>query len=88
MHNFYYGDNKTADNIRIVIEYKEDQANGTPKDWMKYWMCKMFQTNISIYSMAFLTKSTYDFSVWVDAFYGRIGLRSIDRPEWWWPFIY
>lgn len=32
MHNFYKGEEKTADNIVITIEFNEVQDNGTPKD--------------------------------------------------------
>ena len=33
MHNFYKGEDKTADNIVITIEHNEVQEDGTPKDW-------------------------------------------------------
>ena len=32
MHNFYKGEDKTADNIVITIEHNEVQEDGTPKD--------------------------------------------------------
>ncbi len=32
MHNFYTGEDKTADNIVIRIEHNEVQEDGTPKD--------------------------------------------------------
>ena len=32
LHNFYYGDDKTADNIAITTEVKEGQESGSPKD--------------------------------------------------------
>ena len=32
LHNFYYGDDKTADNIVITIENNKEQDDSTPKD--------------------------------------------------------
>ncbi len=32
MHNFYTGEDKTADNIAIKTEYNEVQEKGTPND--------------------------------------------------------
>ena len=32
MHNFYKGEEKTADNIIITVEVKEMQEDGSPKD--------------------------------------------------------
>ena len=32
MHNFYKGEDKTADNIVITIEHNEVQEDGVPKD--------------------------------------------------------
>ena len=32
MHNFYKGEDKTADNIVITIEHNEVQEDGTPKN--------------------------------------------------------
>lgn len=32
MHNFYKGEDKTADNIVITIEHNEVHEDGTPKD--------------------------------------------------------
>lgn len=32
MHNFYRGEEKTADDIVITVEVKEMQEDGSPKD--------------------------------------------------------
>ena len=32
IHNFYKGEDKTADNIIITIEHNEVQGDGIPKD--------------------------------------------------------
>lgn len=32
MHNFYKGEEKTADDIVITIEFSEAQNEGSPKD--------------------------------------------------------
>lgn len=32
MHNFYYGDNKAADDSAIKSEVNQEQESGSPKD--------------------------------------------------------